>query len=389
MDWGATNSSPNTLWSDRGKFTWFTYATPGGVPYEIMVRLANQLQKDIWVCVPHLADSTYIANMATLFRDSLNSQSQVYLEYSNELWNWIFEQAQYNDSHRPSNLNYGRAAAEKAKKVFRIWQNVFGSQRCRVKRVLGIQAGYNGLNEDILFHLPAHEWDLAAPTFYFGLDHTSTGNPVLSQGSTVQNVMQNAANTWNLFRPTVRQDYNAIHLLGKQVVAYEGGQHFVGNAFGQPYPYQQAMWDAQNSTEMYNFYGMMHDTIRRWGCRLATHFSLASRQESVYGSWGALPDIDVAGPYSQTARKYQALLDELPAVQCKDYLTWSGEVNQQWSDPCNWDKARIPNAASTVIVRNGTPYSPQLDIQALVKMVIMYQNAILTILTGKTLTVTQ
>lgn len=311
----------------------------------------------------------------------------IWLEYSNELWNWIFDQAQYNDANRPSNLNYGRAAAEKAKKVFQIWHTVFGAERCRVKRVLGLQAGYNGLNEDILFHLPSDEWDMAAPTFYFGLDHTTSGNPVLDQGSTIQNIMQNATNAWNSFRPTVRQDYNTVHLLGKTVVTYEGGQHFVGNVFGQPYPYQQAMWDAQNSQKMCNFYGMMHDTIRRWGCRLAMHFTLASRQESVYGSWGALPDIDVQGPYNQTAKKYQALLDELPGSQCKDIITWSGQAGWLWSTHCNWDQARIPDASSTVVVRSRTPHYPQLNIPVMVKKVFLFQYAFLTILSGKTLTV--
>jgi hypothetical protein len=41
------------------------------------------------------------------------------------------------------------------------------------------------------------------------------------------------------------------------------------------------------------------------------NFSLASPQESIYGSWGVLNDIDIKEPYFTTAPKYQALLDRI------------------------------------------------------------------------------
>lgn len=317
MDWGATNSNPVQRWSERTPVTYFTYGTPQGVPYEVMIQLANQTQKDVWICVPHAADDDYIARMAALFRDQLHPNLTIYLEYSNEVWNWIFEQAHYNERHRPANLNYGRAMAEKAGRVFRIWHQVFGAQKYRVKRVLGLQAGFNYLNEHILAQLPASEWDYGSPTSYLGLDHSPQGQPVLHAGSTVDDILTNARNHWAEFRPLVRQDYFNVQLFGKEVINYEGGQHFVGNVFGTPYPYQQAMWDAQYHPGIYTLYNDMLDTIRRWGSRLFGNFSLASRQESVYGSWGVLSHIDVPPPYFHTAPKYQALLDNL----CPDTTT--------------------------------------------------------------------
>ncbi len=312
MDWGATNWDPADAWQDRGKTSWFTYATSGGVPYEIMIQLANQTKKDAWICVPHTADEDYVIQMATLFRDQLDPALTIYLEYSNEVWNWIFPQAHHNENTRPTHLNYGRAYSEKAKNVFRTWHDVFGSARGRVKRVLGMQATYNYLNEQILSQLHPEEWDYAAPTHYFGLEHGNTGVPVLGAGSTVQDVMANAQHSWQGILPALRQDYNQVKLFGKEVITYEGGQHFVGNSFGIPYPYQQALWDAQYSTAMYDMYNQVFDSIRAWGCRLAMNFSLAYPQESVFGSWGVLNDIDVQPPYMVTAPKYQALLDNIP-----------------------------------------------------------------------------
>ncbi len=311
MDWGHTNGNPAVHWEDRSSLTHFTYATPMGVPYEMMVKLANQLEKDVWLCVPHAADSNYVANMATLFRDQLDPGLTIYLEYSNEVWNWIFEQSHYNADNAPSNLNYGRAMAMRAGSTFRIWHEVFGAEKTRVKRVLGLQGGYNYLNEQILSHLDPNDWDYGSPTSYLGLDHSDSGQPILNAASTPSDIIENARNSWAGFRPILWQDYNNVKLFGKKIVNYEGGQHFVGNVFGIPYPYQQAMWDAQYSPEIYQLYDEMLDTIRTWGSRLFGNFSLASPQESVYGSWGVLNDIDIQPPYLETAPKYQALLDNI------------------------------------------------------------------------------
>lgn len=309
MDWGSTNNNPIERWEDRTRLDHFTYSGERGVPYELIIRLCNQTMKDAWICVPHAADEDFIRQMARLFRDQLHPDLTIYLEYSNEVWNWIFSQAHYNDQNRPSHLNYGRAYAEKAHRVFRIWHEEFGAEAPRVLRVLGIQAGFNYLNEQIVSQLPNDAWDYGSPTHYVGLTHGAGGQPVLHANSTPEDILANARQTFLAHNVDVRQDYLNIQALGKEVITYEGGQHFVGNVFGIPYEYQQSMWDAQYHPGIYDLYRELHDTIRHWGCRMATNFSLASRQESVYGSWGVLDDIDLQPPFMTTAPKYQALLD--------------------------------------------------------------------------------
>lgn len=314
MDWGATNNNTVAIWTDRTKTSYFTYGRSTGVPYEVMIQLANLTNKDVWVCVPHAADDNYVTQMATLFHNQLKPGLTVYLEYSNEVWNWLFQQAHYNNNNRPLNLNYGRAYSEKAKRVFNIWHNVWGAQKTRVKRVLGLQAGNNGLNQQMMAQLKSDDWDMASPTYYFGLDHGATGNPVLNAASTAQDVVLNARNAWmNNFRFNVRQDYRDAKLFNKTIVAYEGGQHFVGDVNGTTYPYQQAMYASQYTPEIRQLYNDVLDTIRTWGCKQAMNFSLASNQESVYGSWGVLDDIALAQPFATTAPKYQAQLDNICA----------------------------------------------------------------------------
>jgi len=317
MDWGVTNSSPHTTWSQRATNSMRTYGTNRGVPYERMIELANLTQKDIWICVPHEADSNYIAEMALLFQQNLNPNLRIYLEYSNEVWNWIFGQAHYNNNNRPMNLNYGRAYAEKAKNVFQIWTNVFTGQTSRLQRVLGLQGGNTFLNTEILAQVPQHLWDIGSLTYYFGLDHSNTGNPLLNANSTGNDVNLNARNAFfgtNGWFQLVKQDYRNIKIYGKEVNSYEGGQHYSDFQF---HTYQQAMYDAQYLPSMYTLYDNVLDSIRNIGNKLAMAFTLSGTQESVYGSWGHLADMYTPPPYSTSGTpKYKALLDNscLPFV---------------------------------------------------------------------------
>ena len=343
MDWMHTNNSPLEKWEDRRKPGYFSYGGNKGVPYEIIIQLANQTKQDIWICVPHAADDDFIRNMALIFKENLDPDITIFLEYSNEVWNWIFEQAHYNLENNPDDLIYGRAYAEKARNTFAIWHDIFAEDACRVKRVLGIQGGFNFLNEHTLAHLRQDEWDFGSPTHYFGLDHEDTGNPrldILGSSATVDDIMKNALNDFHVFSQYVKQDYRNIQLFGKEVITYEGGQHFVGNVFGNPYDYQQAMWDAQNSEAMYQAYQLVFDSIKTWGCKLATNFSLAGPQENIYGSWGMLDDIDVVGPYRVTAPKYQVHLDNIPSIEC------ASAVRKQWSS-CSEDPSQVKNPTTS------------------------------------------
>ena len=60
MDWGATNGSPVARWADRARVEERHWTTERGVPLEVMLDLANTLQADPWLCIPHLADDDYV-----------------------------------------------------------------------------------------------------------------------------------------------------------------------------------------------------------------------------------------------------------------------------------------------------------------------------------------
>lgn len=98
MDWQNTNGSPDSLWSERTLLQSAVQANPNGASLEYCIQLANLLHKDMWLCVPVKADSNYIVNMAQLLHDSLDPTLHVYVEHSNEIWNYAFPQATYNQN---------------------------------------------------------------------------------------------------------------------------------------------------------------------------------------------------------------------------------------------------------------------------------------------------
>ena len=89
MDWQRTNNSVNQRWADRRTpDNWYTQTGKKGVALEYACDVCNAVLTDCWVCVPHAADDDYVRDMARLIRDRLDGRLRVYVEYSNETWNW-------------------------------------------------------------------------------------------------------------------------------------------------------------------------------------------------------------------------------------------------------------------------------------------------------------
>ena len=93
MDWLSTNDHANSIitWADRPTLE-KKRTEAEGARWEAVIELANAVNRDIWINVPVKANDEYVTNLATQLRDSLNPSVNVYVEYSNELWNAAFPQ---------------------------------------------------------------------------------------------------------------------------------------------------------------------------------------------------------------------------------------------------------------------------------------------------------
>jgi hypothetical protein len=101
MDFTSTNGNIQRDWTDRDTpedLNFFGGQEAGywwqgkGAPWEYAILLANTLDKDIWVNVPTFASDDYIAQLANLLHTTLEPERKIYIEYSNELWNFSFPQ---------------------------------------------------------------------------------------------------------------------------------------------------------------------------------------------------------------------------------------------------------------------------------------------------------
>ena len=154
MDWMATNNATLATIAERPTPTDFTWAR-NGVPVEVMVALANDLQADPWFTMPHLSDDALVRFYADYVRDNLDADLQAWVEFSNEVWNWQFAQARWAEGQGKARWGqdqtwvqyYGLRAAE----VADIWTTSFGDQaRARLVRVVATQTGWQGLEAQIL-----------------------------------------------------------------------------------------------------------------------------------------------------------------------------------------------------------------------------------------------
>ncbi|MCZ4351260.1 hypothetical protein O4H61_01910 [Roseovarius aestuarii] len=180
MDWMNTNNSDAQQWERRARVSDFSY-TRHGVPLEVMLELAARVGADAWFNMPHLAGDDYVRAFAQATRAGLKPDQRVYVEYSNEVWNWQFEQARWADAqgqelwgieHRGAQF-YGLRAAE----VANIWAEEFADARAQLTTVIATQTGWLGLEKDMLtaplavadgFAPPKDSFDAYAITGYFG-----------------------------------------------------------------------------------------------------------------------------------------------------------------------------------------------------------------------------
>ena len=212
MDWIESNSSPQRDWADRrppqhafqqgvlnrrAPATGFSGDRGTGLAFEQMVALANAAGRDLWINIPHLATDDFITRLAQLIRfgsdgvnpysttvvspayPPLNTNRQVFVEYSNEIWssgnsfaqgNWAQEQA------TALGLSKAQFNARRFCQAWRIFQSVFAGESARVVRVAAVWTGLQSYTEPFLNEIaaygptltPPQSADVIAPTTYFG-----------------------------------------------------------------------------------------------------------------------------------------------------------------------------------------------------------------------------
>ncbi len=253
-----------------------------GMPIEYMIALANQTHTNPWFCMPWNADDDYVRRFAQLVRDTLDPDLEVYVEVSNEVWNWGFaatHQAQQEGLQRGLTTD-GQVAvwlryAEKTIQVMDIWTQEFDGQNTRLVRVASsINAWSLPIQKILEFRdMPQHIDAVAsAPYFEYDVSTITAGTDLNTVFSTLKTTLDSRLDQAKAFKQLADQ-YNL------RFITYEGGQHMANvpdDSFvpilsniqhdprmGQLYTYYMTRWNNEfgDLMTLYNDYGL----VSKWG----------------------------------------------------------------------------------------------------------------------------
>lgn len=291
MDFNKTNDSEQVHWTDR---TQKTDANQRTVAYEWMIDLCNRQQADAWITVPHRTyeSQDYWARLAELVLEQLDPALKLYIEYSNETWNFIFEQARYcRDRGVALNLDSDQYKAGfefhvyAAVRMFERFEGVWGVDNTRLVKVIAGQAVNTWMTG---VHVAALDNQVINPS---GIKPTVYGiAPYFGNGTSSIDDLGPAVQT--AIDRTAAQA-GAIAASGLKLTAYEGGQHLVANADS-----------VSRDARIYDHYTTYLQGIDPYLEEIA-HYNHSSRYSSG-GAWGAKDGI---GQPIEQAHKYRALVD--------------------------------------------------------------------------------
>ncbi len=353
MDWMQTNNSTLAHWEDRPQLTDYSWERRG-VPLEIMLRLANETGAEPWFTLPHLADDDFVRRFAEMVKSALDPALRVWVEYSNEVWNFSFAQAAW--AEQAARARWGRQwawtqfYAVRAAEVMAIWSEVFADEPNRLVRVIATQTGWLGLEEDMLeaplflaedpSHVPPWQsFDAYAVTGYFNAElNGEDRQPMLSrwlaesreaaeaeahrQGLTgrafeafvathrFDRAIARAGEELLDGRHSGRPQGSVRHLLevvlpyhaeaaarrGLALVMYEGGTHVVATPAQHAETELVAFFTALNYSEaIADAYRALIAGWRRLTPAPFNHYVLIGAP-TVWGAWGALRHLDDDNP---------------------------------------------------------------------------------------------
>ncbi len=307
----ATRRTPNSMTQARRtvKVSGIDHQTRE-MAWDFIVQFANAMGKPIWINLHHLADSSYQTSVAQYLHANLNPGITVYVEWSNEVWNGGFPVNAYCIANGdptdtdPYRRGYVYAMDRTAEMGGIFKANMPGRT---VKTVFNVQSsGGVGFMDYCASKIkPASQAaiDVYSPAPYFGGNvgtsdanrdaiHAAWG---VSQANAVNEVFAqidaHLADLTNGPYAQMSQWKARCDAHGKQLIAYEGGQHLAMrgvdyNAYDTTVG--QAMILANQDARMRTRYlAYLNEWWTRSGGAVLCHYTDVFTPQQRYGSWGA------------------------------------------------------------------------------------------------------
>jgi hypothetical protein len=313
MDWLQTNRSTVVTPSDRPTPHDARFTTKG-VAVELIFELCNVAGADCWINVGHTWDDALVEEVAAIAKRTLQPQRRLYVEFSNEVWNGMFPQA---DVARKRSVLSGfsddafeaqmRWHARRTTQVHAIFDKVYGVDNARVVRVLGGWAA-NAWSSGVMLDQVKKDGavvDALAIAPYFGNSFGEPEQRGIVQGMALKELMSALEGAVDESLQWVAEQKKIADDFSVQLIAYEGGQHLVGVGPVADDPIVNRLFDAANeSPRMKELYLRALKGWKDAGGGVFVHFTSVMRP-SRYGRWGALSSMEQS---RALAPKYDALM---------------------------------------------------------------------------------
>jgi len=296
MPMSGITRNPVEQWEQRNKMdkaTWGGIYGSRGAPLEIQIKLANLLNADPWLNVPHAADDNYMRQFASYVKAHLSSKLTPHIEYTNEAWNSNFVHNEHmqkmgiaqkldQDALQAGYKFYAKRSVE----FFNIWQDVHGRDD-PVVRIIGgwdtrpdiggIILAYNNTYESV---------DALAIAPYVG------GNlRGFRAAKTVDDIFhlltdEQSYRSLPKIIEEIGKQAKLAHTFGVRLIAYEGGQGLVDWATKDYTQHPNPLFFASNrDPRMTDLYNDLYQQWRGVGADLFVAFS-APRSCNWSGCWG-------------------------------------------------------------------------------------------------------
>lgn len=325
MDVLHTNNNPVVTWGDRAQSTDAQWSSDRGVPWEVLFQLSKETGKDLWVNIPHQADDAYLHQLALLAKAQLPAGRALYVEYSNEVWNWQFDQAHWAfdragvlaaapgspltwDGETNPGYWHWRFVALRLKQVSDAFRAVFGDSAMGT-RIRPVLAGQIVQPPVLRTGLEMIQGVYGAPKQFFygvaGAPYFNLGDADLRTDLTEDDVIAALSATVASMPTACAYDENVALGVwyGLPFLAYEGGPDTFGpnNAAAKLASASDPRMQAICATFLNDWYAH--------GFSLFNWFTLTSGWGGEYGTWGLTQD-----PTVTSTPKLEALRQVLAAV---------------------------------------------------------------------------
>ena len=347
-------------WDKRKPVSHSHWGGAMGAPYEVIVDLANQSQTDLWLNIPTSADDEYVRNLAQLMLDTLDPERVLYLELGNEFWNWSYpyaigrnyalEQAQarwpgvygqstsWSEDAVSESMMVHSWQAARTLEIGAVFDDVWGDQAERLALVLAGQSGGStpewNINELILGAPVYVNEENATPPgllvdafavapyvsdpYQIAEEEGENGFDRSSAAAFLAEAIEYVNGTGRFgedaeepgLRYYVRSDKAMADSYNLPLVAYEGGQHFLGSLFTRDVV---ALHD-----DNYELYQTYFDMWQEEGGGLFVHLHgiipRGQSEEGVEPGFFESEHFGVKETQQQTeadAPRYRALMDEM------------------------------------------------------------------------------